>query len=68
MYFQVKIQVETEDPESGKIKKHTEQYIVEAISCLDAETRVNDHFKGISNFVFKVVSISESKIVEVIEA
>jgi len=41
--------------------------MVAAVSCLDAETKINNHFKGISNFDFKVISVSESKIVEVIE-
>jgi len=65
-YFQVNVQVKTED-EKGKLKKQNEQYIVSAISCLDAETITIKKFvdEG-TNLDFKVVSIKETKILEVL--
>ncbi len=65
-YFNVVVQTKVED-EKGKLKKQNEQYIVSAISCLDAETITVKKFvdEG-TNLDFKVVSIKETKILEVL--
>jgi len=65
-YFQVVVQVKVED-EKGKIKKQNETYIVEAVSCLDAEETVTKDFvdEG-SNLDFKVTSVKETKVVKVL--
>lgn len=65
-YFNVVVQVKTED-EKGKLKKQNELYLVSAIGCNDAETIVTKKFvdEG-SNLDFKVTSIKETKILEVL--
>lgn len=65
-YFNVVVQVKTED-EKGKLKKQNELYLVSAIGCNDAEAIVTKKFvdEG-SNLDFKVTSIKETKILEVL--
>lgn len=66
MYYQVKVKITTEDEKSGKLKKHTEVYLTEAVSVTDAEaTTVEREFKDAS-FDYEVISVSETKIVKVL--
>jgi len=67
-YFEVTVQVkiESEDSKGGKkIKNVNEQYLVDAMSCTEAEARVVKKFEG-SIVDFEVVSVRGSKIIEVI--
>lgn len=65
-YYQVNVEIKTES-DSGKVKKIREQYLVDAISCLDAETITSTFFveQG-DNLDFKIVSVKETKILEVL--
>lgn len=66
MYFQVNVQIKDVN-EKGKTTKQNETFLVLAISCLDAETITTKKFvdEG-TNLDFKVVSIKETKILEVL--
>lgn len=65
IYYSVKCQYLMDD-DKGKTKKINEQYLVEAVSPTDAETIVTKAKGDVSDF--KVVSISETKILEVLTA
>ncbi len=66
-YYSVKIQIRLED-ENGKIKKKSESYLVNAVSVTDAEAKtVADFTKDAPSFEWEVMSVSETKIVKVLE-
>ena len=54
-YFEVKIQYQ-KMPEDGKEKKVTEQYVVEAFSFTEAESRITEEMSAYINGEFDVVS------------
>jgi hypothetical protein len=60
-----KVQFLTEDEKSGKIKKVTNQYLVDAMSCTEAEAKVTKWLGGLNDF--EVKSVSESAILGVIQ-
>lgn len=65
-YYQVNVEVKFED-EKGKVKKQREQYLADAVSCLDAENSVTKKFVDSGdNLNFKIVSVKETKILEVL--
>jgi hypothetical protein len=64
-YFLAKVQFLMEDEKSGKIKKVTVQYLVDAMSCTEAEAKVTHILEGINDF--EVKSVSESPISEVVQ-
>ena len=64
MNYLAKIEIVTVDPRSGKEKKHSEEYLVEAVSVTDAEARVVKHFEGFTSIDYTVKSVRETKIVE----
>jgi hypothetical protein len=64
-YFLAKVQFLTEDEKSGKIKKVTNQYLVDAMSCTEAEAKVTKWLGDLNDF--EVKSVSESAILGVIE-
>ena len=53
-------------PKGTKEKKVTESYLVEAMSCTEAEAKVIKDF-GNTTFDFEVKSVTESRIVKIIE-
>lgn len=61
--YLAKVQVIVDN--NGKPKKVTEQYLVNAVSVTDAESKVNTEFKN-SPLEFEVKSISETKILKVL--
>ena len=61
-YFLVKIKVETLT-EKGKVKKVTEQYLVEAEDIKSAEKDFCKQYEIISTY--EIASISETKILDV---
>lgn len=65
-YYTVTVTFETET-ESGKIKKIKEQYLVDAMSCTEAEAKLVQDFttKNVA-LEYEVIAVSESKIVGVI--
>ena len=63
-FYIAKVQVHHED-DKGRVKKITEQYLVNAVSVTDAEAKVVADFEG-SNLEYEVTAVVETKIVSVI--
>lgn len=69
-YFEVMVQVTNESEDSKgnvRIKKNKEIYLVDAMSCTEAEARVVKLYQGFAQD-FEVVSVRGSKILEVVTA
>jgi hypothetical protein len=69
-YFEVMVQITNESEDSKgnvRIKKNREIYLVDAMSCTEAEARVVNLFKNFSQD-FEVVSVRSSKVIEVVSA
>jgi hypothetical protein len=64
-YYIAKVKVHHED-DKGRVKKITEQYLVNAVSVTDAEAKVVAEFEG-SNLEYEVTAVMETKIVSVIQ-
>ena len=59
------VKAKWEGDQNGKIKKYTEQYLVEAVSVTDAERKTVDMFaKGVPDF--EVKDVKSTKIVAAI--
>jgi len=65
IFYLVKTIVEIEK-ENEKIQKIKENYLVPAVSCVDAETKLHEYFKN-DKLTYTIVSVSETKIVDVLE-
>tara|TARA_Y100000389_G_C17458584_1_gene519942 strand:- start:2822 stop:3031 length:210 start_codon:yes stop_codon:yes gene_type:complete len=67
-YYVAKVQLidVIDTPKGTKEKKVTESYLVEAMSCTEAEAKVIKDF-GNTTFEFEVKSVTESRIVKIIE-
>jgi hypothetical protein len=64
-YYAVTVAVEVEDAK-GKIKKNKEQYLVDAMSCTEAEAKLVKKFTNDGvRLEYEVIKVSETKIVEV---
>lgn len=57
-FYQTKVKVQSVDD-----KTRTELYLVKAVSVTDAEAKMTEHLAGED---FQVVSVTETKILEVI--
>ena len=64
-YYTAKVKVHHTD-DKGRVKKVTEQYVVNAVSVTDAETKVVKDFEG-ANLEFEVSAVIETKIIKVIK-
>jgi hypothetical protein len=65
-YYAVTVAVEIEDAK-GKIKKQKEQYLVDAMSCTEAEAKLVRKFtKDAVQLEYQVEKVSETKIIEII--
>ena len=64
-YYVTKVSVSHTDPNSGKVKKVTEQYLVDAVSVTDAEVICTQALQGEE---FEVKSVTASKIISVLSA
>jgi hypothetical protein len=65
-YYAVTVAVEVEDAK-GKIKKQKEQYLVDAMSCTEAEAKLVRKFtKDAVQLEYEVVRVMETKVIEVI--
>jgi hypothetical protein len=64
-YYQVKVQFLLEE-ESGKIKKQNHNYLVDALSVTEAETRVTEFLNSQGEKTFEVKAASVSSIVQVV--
>lgn len=65
-YFVAKIQYDLPDENSGKIKKIREEKLVKGYSVTDVEAKVTKRYKDFT-YDWRITSVSESKIDEVIE-
>jgi len=65
-YFVTKITTDMVDTETGKVKKQREEKLVKGYSPTDIEAKVTKVYKNYS-MAWRITSISESKIDEVIE-
>ena len=65
MNFLVSVQLKITDDESGKMKKHNETYLVDAVDTVDASAKVTEEFDG-ATYDWEVVSIRKTKIVKYI--
>jgi hypothetical protein len=63
-YWTVTVQLQHET-DKGKIQRTNEQYLVDAVSATDAESKIYKEFEGESNF--EVIRVAQSKIIKVIE-
>jgi Zn-dependent metalloprotease len=64
-YYVAKVKVVVSDT-NGKQKKNVEQYLVNGVSVTDVEAKIHEEFKG-SVVDFEVSSVSETKIIKVVE-
>ena len=67
MYYVTKVSVHHTDPNSGKVKKMTEQYLIDAQSVTDAEVIITKEL-GSQSMDFEVKSVTASKILSVLSA
>lgn len=67
MYYKVKVKVTIEDDKTGKMKKHNEEFIVDAVSVTDVEVIVTEEYKG-ATYDWEVASVSETKIIGILSA
>jgi len=66
-YYRVDVEISAEQ-DSGKVKKHTEQYLTLATGVTEAEVAVTNNFREIGDLrEFRIKSVTETKIAEVIE-
>jgi hypothetical protein len=65
-YFIAKIQYDLPDMDSGKIKKIREEKLVKGYSVTDVEAKVTKKYEEFTHD-WRITSVSESKIDEVIE-
>jgi hypothetical protein len=65
-YFVAKIQYDLPDETTGKIKKIREEKLVRGYSVTDVEAKVTKVYESFS-YDWRITSVSESKIDEVIE-
>jgi len=64
-YFLVRVEFETMT-DTGKTKKIKSQYLVDAISCTEAEARMTDYLKD-TVLDYEIVSAVKSAIEDVVE-
>ncbi len=65
-YFVAKISYDLPDDNTGKIKKIREEKLVKGYSVTDVEAKVTKVYQSFS-YEWRITSVSESKIDEVIE-
>jgi hypothetical protein len=65
-FFVAKVTYDLPDDTTGKVKKIKEEKLVRGFSVTDVEAKVTKKYEGFSND-WRITSVSESKIDEVIE-
>lgn len=65
-YFLVKVEFETINESNGKPKKIKTQYLVDAMTCTEAEARARTYLKD-SVMDYEIVSTAKSPIEDVIQ-
>ena len=64
MNYSAKVNIITVD-NKGREKKQVEEYLVNAVSVTDAETKVHEQFKN-TTIDFEVKAVSQTRIIEVL--
>ena len=64
-FFLVKVEFETINEANGKTKKIKTQYLVDSMSCTEAETRTHEYLRG-TVLDYEIVSAVKSPIEDVI--
>jgi len=65
-YFKVDVEIQSES-DSGRIKRHVEQYLAYGSGCTEAEAAVVKNFEDVGDIRdYRVKGVSETKIVEVV--
>lgn len=64
-FYSVKLRIKVEDEETGKIKNHNTTYLVEAMSCTEAEAIANSDFRN-PGVDFEVVGVTKTKVEKVL--
>jgi len=65
-YYLVKVEFETINEDNGKVKKIKTQYLVDAMTCTEAEARTRIYLKD-SVMDYEIVNVSKSPIEDIIE-
>ena len=65
IFFLVKVEFETINEQTGKPKKIKTQYLVDAMTCTEAEARTHQYLKG-TVLDYEIVSAVKSPIEDVI--
>jgi len=65
-YFLVKVEFETVNETTGKPKKIKTQYLVDSMTCTEAEARTHEYLKG-TVLDYEIVSAVKSPIEDVIK-
>jgi len=63
-YYLVKVKIHIID--DGKAKDATEQHLVKAVSVVDCDVKINEHYENMMHD-WQIVSVAETKIMDVIE-
>lgn len=66
MFFEVKVEFRTIDPNSEKVRKETVKYLVESESVTESEALVYQHFEELRIKDFEVKASNHSKIADII--
>jgi hypothetical protein len=64
-FFLVRVEFESVNEDTGKSKKIKTQYLVDAMSCTEAEARTHEYLKG-TLLDYEIVSTVKSPIEDVI--
>ena len=65
-YFLVKVEKKIEDERTGKVKKSTEQFLVNAVNVTDVEKQIYKEYEGYPND-WAINSVTATKIIKIIE-
>jgi hypothetical protein len=63
-YWAGKVVIKTED-ERGKIKKTTEQFLIDAESATEAEVKIHKEYEGWSGD-FEIQGVNKSRIIKIL--
>ena len=66
-YFLVRVEFESTNESTGKQKKIKSQFLVDALSCTEAEARMTKYLSD-SVLDYEIISVTKSPIEDVIEA
>jgi|TARA_R110000803_G_scaffold90949_1_gene158368 hypothetical protein len=63
-YWTGKVVIKTED-DNGKIKKTTEQFLIDAVSATEAEVKIYKEYEG-WNGEFEIQGVNKSRIIKIL--